>query len=49
VRRVVRNPSVAFHSLTRPIHHRLEERVRSHVFLCMLVFIDEDPQLAEDP
>ena len=48
----------------RPIHHRLEERVRSHVFLCMLayylewhlrkawaplLFIDEDPQLAEDP
>ena len=24
------------HLLVRPIHHRLEERVRAHVFLCML-------------
>jgi hypothetical protein len=48
----------------RPIHHRLEERVRAHVFLCMLayylewylreawaplLFIDDDPQMADDP
>ncbi|MGH7716801.1 MAG: IS1634 family transposase [Vulcanimicrobiaceae bacterium] len=48
----------------RPIHHRLEDRVRAHVFLCMLayyvewhlrkvwaplLFIDDDPQIADDP
>jgi hypothetical protein len=25
----------------RPIHHRLEERVRAHVFLCMLAYYVE--------
>ena len=25
----------------RPIHHRLEERVRAHIFLCMLAYYVE--------